>query len=63
MLNDALLRHYPSEVVSITAEVKVELKPYCAQMEKLVYEQTLNNLLLKRLRERIGVPRLSLFYL
>ena len=63
MLNDALLRHYPSEVVSIRAEVKVELKPYRAQMEKLVYEQTLNNLLLKRLRERIGVPRLSLFYL
>jgi len=32
-------------------------------MEASVYEQTLDNLLLKRLREQFGVPRLSLFFL
>jgi hypothetical protein len=32
-------------------------------MEVTVYEQTFENLLLKRLREQIAVPRLSLFYL
>jgi hypothetical protein len=32
-------------------------------MEKEVYERTLDNLLLKRLREKFGVPRLSLFHL
>ena len=32
-------------------------------MERAVYEQTLDNLLAKSLREECGVPRLSLFYL
>jgi hypothetical protein len=32
-------------------------------MEATVYQQTFDNLLLKRLREEFGVPRVSLFYL
>jgi hypothetical protein len=31
-------------------------------MEPAVYNQTFDNLLLKRLREQFAVPRLSLFY-
>lgn len=63
MLNDALLSNFPSDAELVKVEVKGELKPYRAQIEKAVYQQTLDNLLLKRLRERFGVPRLSLFYL
>ena len=63
MLNDALLSTAHAKVEAFTKEIKGELKPYRAQMEAPVYEQTLNNLLLKRLREQFGVPRLSLFYL
>ena len=40
-----------------------QLKPYRARMERATYEQTLENLLAKALRERACVPRLSLFYL
>lgn len=40
-----------------------QLRPYRARMERATYEQTLDNLLAKALRERAGVPRLSLFYL
>ena len=42
--------------------VKDQLKPYRNHMETAVYNQTFNNLLLKRLREQFAVPRLSLFY-
>jgi hypothetical protein len=42
--------------------VKEQLKPYRNHMETTVYNQTFNNLLLKRLREQFAVPRLSLFY-
>jgi hypothetical protein len=40
-----------------------QLRPYRARMERATYEQTLDNLLAKALRESAGVPRLSLFYL
>ena len=63
MLNDALVSNSAARIEAITKEIKAELKPYRAQMEAQVYEQTFNNLLLKRLREQFGVPRLSLFYL
>ena len=48
---------------AIAAEVKEQLKLYRKQMEPAVYQQTFDNLLLKRLREQFGIPRLSLFYL
>jgi hypothetical protein len=40
-----------------------QLEPYRARMERATYEQTLDNLLAKALREEYGLPRLSLFYL
>jgi hypothetical protein len=45
------------------ARAEEQLHPYRARMERAVYEQTLENLLSKLLREECGVPRLSLFYL
>ncbi|MCA1621630.1 MAG: hypothetical protein LC795_20635 [Acidobacteria bacterium] len=45
------------------AEAAGQLKPYRARMERATYEQTLDNLVAKSLREAAGVPRLSLFYL
>ena len=44
-------------------EIRQQLKPYRKHMEPVVYQQTFDNLLMKRLREQYGVPRLSLFYL
>jgi len=51
-----------AELETQKAAVKDQLKPYRSQMETSIYNQTFNNLLLKRLREQFGVPRLSLFY-
>lgn len=64
MLNQALLSVVPSaDLERVKTEVKGQLKPYRSNMEPAVYNQTLDNLLLKRLREQFGIPRLSLFYL
>jgi len=64
MLTDAILSVSSSDQLdALTKEVEKQLKPYRKQMEPAVYEQTRNNLLLKRLRETFGVPRLSLFYI
>ena len=63
MLNDAMLNVIPSsELEALKSGVKDQLKPYRSQMETAVYNQTFDNLLLKRLREQFAVPRLSLFY-
>ena len=51
------------ELEAIRSEIKKQLRPYRSHMDPAVYEQTFENLLLKRLREQFGVPRLSLFYL
>jgi hypothetical protein len=64
MLSDAILSVAgPDELEALTKEVEKQLKPYRKQMEPAVYAQTKDNLLLKRLRETFGVPRLSLFYI
>ncbi len=64
MLSDAIRSVAGSEqIAAIESEVKEQLKPYRKHMEPAVYQQTFDNLLLKRLREQFGVPRLSLFYL
>ena len=63
MLSDAMfVVVVPKALEDLKNEVKEQLKPYRSQMETAVYNQTFNNLLLKRLREKFGVPRLSLFY-
>lgn len=64
LLNGALRAGVSAErSTEIEKEIKQQLRPYRAHMEKAVYQQTFDNLLLKRLREQYGVPRLSLFYL
>jgi hypothetical protein len=64
MLSDAIRSVAgAAELQAIEGEVKEQLKPYRKHMESAVYQQTFANLLLKRLREQFGVPRLSLFYL
>lgn len=64
MLSDAIsLVVEPEQFERLKAEIKKQLSPYRKQMEKQVYQQTFDNLLLKQLREQFGVPRLSLFYL
>ncbi|HST50586.1 MAG TPA: hypothetical protein VLJ61_01145 [Pyrinomonadaceae bacterium] len=50
-------------VEELRAEAEEQLRPYRARMGRATYEQTLDNLLAKALRESAGVPRLSLFYL
>ncbi len=64
LLSDAIRSVADSEqMAALYTEVKEQLKPYRKHMEAAVYQQTSDNLLLKRLREQFGVPRLSLFYL
>ena len=53
----------PDALEAARAEGAEQLRPYKSRMERATYEQTLDNLLAKSLREAAGVPRLSLFYL
>jgi hypothetical protein len=64
LLDEALLKRSNRETFkSIESEVAAQLRPYRGTMEKDAYESTLRLMLLKRMREELGVPRLSLFYL
>jgi hypothetical protein len=64
MLSDVLRSiASPKLIEESQTEIKKQLRPYRSHMEKAVYEQAFDNLLLKRLRDQFGVPRLSLFYL
>jgi hypothetical protein len=47
----------------LSKEVSSQLKSYKAEMEPEAYKSTFDLMLLKRLREESGVPRLSLYYL
>jgi len=51
------------DLKSISAEIDEQLKPYKRHMDKTAYAETYENLLRKRLRELVGVPWLSLFFL
>lgn len=64
LIDEALRSCIAGETVDAARkEAKEQLRPYASRMEKAVYEQTLENLVAKSLRERCGLPRLSLFYL
>ncbi len=64
LLERALRASLPAEALEAArASAAEQLRPYRARMERATYEQTLDNLLAKSLRESSGVPRLSLFYL
>lgn len=63
-LDDAVLKTMLAEdLKSARSETEEQLQPYKNRMERATYQQTFENLLLKRLREQHGLPRLSLFYL
>jgi hypothetical protein len=53
----------PARVEARRTEAAAQLEPYRKRMERATYEQTLDSLLAKLLREDCGLPRLSLFYL
>jgi hypothetical protein len=64
LLDRALRAATPeAELEAARARAEEQLRPYRQRMERPTYEQTLDNLLAKLLREERGVPRLSLFYL
>jgi len=64
MLNEALRSSMgPESLAAHEREVKTQLRPYKSHMEPAAYALTFENLLLKRLRDQFGIPRLSLFYL
>jgi hypothetical protein len=64
LLDEALLKSSNRETYkAIEKEVIAQLRPYKSTMDKPAYESTLRLMLLKRLREELGIPRLSLFYL
>ena len=64
LLDDAIRKVVPEDDLnSVSAEIDEQLKPYKRHMDKAAYAQTYENLLRKRLRELLGVPRLSLFFL
>jgi hypothetical protein len=64
LLDEALLKKSDREKFkAVEAEVAAQLRPYKGSMDKSSYESTMRLMLLKRLREELGVPRLSLFYL
>lgn len=63
-LNDALLESVTTvEGMKHLLEIEAELSAYKSQLTKEEFAKQINELFLKRLRERFGVPRLSLFYL
>jgi hypothetical protein len=64
LLDEALLSSLAADELNAASHAAIEqLQPYRNRMERAVFEQTLENLLLKRLRDAHELPRLSLFYL
>jgi len=51
------------ETEQLKAEIEQQLASYKNKMERDVYQRTFDLMLLKRLREQLNIPRLSLFYL
>ena len=64
LLDEALVANLSArELAAARLAAEEQLQPYRSRMERPVFEQTLENLLLKRLRDAHDLPRLSLFYL
>jgi hypothetical protein len=60
-LDESLLKN--SEAERLKTEIEKQIASYKNKMESEVYRRTFDLMLLKRLRERAEIPRLSLFYL
>lgn len=52
-----------SETEKLKTEIEKQIASFKAKMEREAYDRTFELMLLKRLRERAEIPRLSLFYL
>lgn len=64
LLDRTLLANFDKgQLKGLEKAVSDELRQYKAEMEKDAYKKTFELMLLKRLREAAGIPRLSLFYL
>jgi len=64
LLETALLTKIDSaRLKAVEKDVTLQLKPYKSQMDAEAYKQTSRVMMLKRLRDEEGIPRLSLFYL
>ena len=64
VLDRALLTNWDkASLKRIEKEIASELRPYKSEMEPETYRNTLELMLLKRLREEAGIPRLGLFYI
>ena len=64
LLDRALLTNWePNHLKVLRKEVSDQLRVYKAEMEAESYSNTFELMLLKRLREEAGIPRLGLFYL
>jgi len=60
-IDQSLLKN--SENERIKSEIEKQIASYKNKMEREVYQRTFDLMLLKRLREKAEIPRLSLFYL
>jgi hypothetical protein len=64
LLDRAMLANWePAHLKTIKKEVAGHLRGYKADMDPESYQNTFDLMLLKRLREEAGIPRLGLFYL
>ncbi len=64
LLEHVLLTKLNKErLAEIEKDIASQLKPYKSQMDADAYKQTSRVMILKRLRDEEGIPRLSLFYL
>lgn len=64
LLDRAMLTNWEAAHLKVLEkEVAGQLRAYKAEMEPDVYKNTFELMLLKRLREEAGMPRLGLFYL
>lgn len=63
-LLDAIQQHASQErLAELRAQGEKDLKNYRKNMDKEIYEQTLDNWIARKLRDEYHVPRLGLFYL
>ena len=64
VLDRSLLANWePDRLKAIRKEVASQLRSYKAEMDADSYNRTYDLMLMKRLREDAGIPRLGLFYL
>lgn len=61
LLNEGLLQS--ENVLDFASQIESQLRGYRNKMDADAYKQTFELMLLKKLRDNAGIPRLSLFYI